>query len=82
LFVRGGAIEDAQRVLDALHGADRIVGVQQAADKGFPPPAPSLLSLPRKRRLGRKASFYAGCSIYRRLNLFDMGLSAPARCAL
>jgi len=27
LFVRGNPIEGAQRVLDALHGADRIVGV-------------------------------------------------------
>jgi len=37
LFVRGGAIEGAQRVLDALDGADRIVGVEvRAAGPGAP----------------------------------------------
>jgi hypothetical protein len=31
LFFRGGTIEGAQRVLDALHGADRIAGVDARA---------------------------------------------------
>ena len=45
LFVRGGAIEGAQRVLDALHGADRIVDVDVRA----------VGSAPRMKRSGTGA---------------------------
>jgi hypothetical protein len=54
LFVRGGAIEGAQRVLDALHGADGMVGVDvrgvgsRAADEKVRAPA---------RRVGRGSGF-------------------------
>jgi hypothetical protein len=41
LFVRTGAIEGAQRVLDALQSADRIVGVDVACVGSSAPDQPS-----------------------------------------
>ncbi len=54
-------------------------GVEQAAEKGFPPPAPSLLSLPEGGRFRNEAIFRAGCGATKRWVEHQTYFSAPCQ---
>jgi hypothetical protein len=56
---------------------EQLTIAPQAAVKGFPPPAPSLLSLLKGEKMKEGSDFYTGCGITNFANASQTAFSAP-----